>query len=630
MAENSGNQFEFKAEIRQLLDILVHSLYTNKEVFLRELISNASDALDKLRFESTRGTAVADPDLELEIRIQLDKDRKMLVLTDTGIGMTRDEVISNIGTIARSGSAEFLKQAGTGADMGSIIGKFGVGFYSVFMVARQVVIRTRSFQPESSPVEWRSDGTGTYEVNDVEGPLKRGTTIEVHLRDEAVDFVEPYRVRSVIQKHSNFISFPIFVNDDRVNTVAAVWREQKFKVKKEQYEEFYKFLTFDSEPPMDTLHQAVDAPVQFYSLLFIPKEGDPPGEWTRQDSGLDLYVRRVMIQHKNKDLVPEHLGFLRGVVDSEDLPLNISRETLQENTMLLKISQTVVKNVLAHLAKMAKDDNEKYVSFWKSHGRRFKLGYGDYANRDKWAELLRFNSSCHTDADGLTSLEEYASRAKPGQTQIYYVTGHSRDALRTNPYLDSFRAKGLEVLYLYEPVDEFALESLGKFKEFTLQSVEHADAKTLEGFASAQDAGKPEPLSEDDTKRMEDLAARIREILGERVTSVKLSERLHESPCCLANPDGVMTSSMQKVLQILNKDASIPKKVFEVNRDHRIFRNLLEVYKKDPADPYLALAVEQLFEAALLMEGYLRDPHAMVNRIQELLGKSSEWYLASR
>ncbi|MFN0168890.1 MAG: molecular chaperone HtpG [Bryobacteraceae bacterium] len=630
MAENSGNQFEFKAEIRQLLDILVHSLYTNKEVFLRELISNASDALDKLRFEATRGTAVADPELELEIRIQLDKERKMLVLSDTGIGMTRDEVISNIGTIARSGSAEFLKQAGTGADMGSIIGKFGVGFYSVFMVARQVVIRTRSFRPEDVPVEWRSEGTGTYEVSDVEGPVKRGTTIEVLLRDEAVEFLEPYRVRSVIQKHSNFISFPIFVNDDRVNTVAAVWREPKFKVKKEQYDEFYKFLTLDSEPPMDTLHQSVDAPVQFYSLLFIPKQGEALADWPREDTGLDLYVRRVMIQHKNKDLVPEHLGFLRGVVDSEDLPLNISRETLQENTMLLKISQTVVKNVLAHLAKMAKDESERYVSFWRSHGRRFKLGYGDYANREKWAELLRFNSSHHEDAAGLTALEEYCSRAKPGQNQIYYVTGHGRDALRTNPHLDVFRAKGLEVLYLYEPVDEFALESLGKFRDFTLQSVEHADSKTLDGFATVQDAGKPEPLSPDDGKAMENLAARIREILGGRVTAVKLSGRLHESPCCLANPDGVMTSSMQKVLQIMNKDASIPQKVFEVNQDHRIFRNLLEVFKKDSSDPYLALAVEQLFESALLMEGYLRDPHAMVNRIQELLGKSSEWYLASR
>jgi molecular chaperone HtpG len=633
MPETTTTQFEFQAEIRQLLDILVHSLYTHREVFLRELISNASDALDKLRFETTRGAQVTDPGRELEIRIDPDKERKTLTISDSGIGMTREEVIQNIGTIARSGSAEFLQRAagaGAAGDAASIIGKFGVGFYSVFMAAREVILQTRSATPGADPVEWRSEGLGVYEIGPGPDSLPRGTRIELRLRDEAAEFLEPHRLRAIIQKHSNFISFPIYVAGDRVNTVPALWREPKFKVKKEQYEEFYRFLTHETEAPFETLHQSVDAPVQFHSLLFIPPNADDPFAWRQDDWGLDLYVRRVLIQHRNKDLVPEYLGFLRGVVDAEDLPLNISRETLQQNTLLVRIGQTVTKNVLAALGKMAQDEPARYAAFWKAHGRRFKLGYQDWSHREAWADLLRFPSSHHTDAEELTSLADYIGRAKPGQKEIYYASGPSREALRANPHLDPFRARGIEVLYLLEPVDEFALEALGRYRDYALRSAEHADPKALEKFHADTAREELPPLSAEDQAKMEQLRARLREILGERVTDVRLSARLHESPCCLVNPDGMMTSSMQKVLQILNKDASIPKKVFEFNPDHRIFRSLLEVFKRDAADPYVALAVEQLYEGALLMDGYLRDPHEMVGRMQELIAKSGEWYLAVR
>ena len=332
----SASKHEFKAEIKQLLDILVHSLYTNKDVFLRELVSNASDALEKARFESNSGNETADSDLPLEIRITFDKDKNLLVVSDTGIGMSRDELMENIGTIAKSGSAEFLKKAGRKKGLEGLVGKFGVGFYSVFMVAREVVIRTRSIRPGEPAVEWKSDGLGTYEISDLDEPIKRGTRIEVRLKEDAGEFAEKQRITGIVKKHSNFVSFPIFVEDERVNTIPAIWREPKFSITKEQYEEFYKFLTFDSEGPLETLHVSVDAPVQFNSLLFIPRQGMDLPVYGKDRYGLDLYVRRVLIEHGNKDLIPEYLGFVRGVVDSEDLPLNVARESLRKTCSCAK------------------------------------------------------------------------------------------------------------------------------------------------------------------------------------------------------------------------------------------------------------------------------------------------------
>ncbi|MEJ2545684.1 MAG: molecular chaperone HtpG, partial [Calditrichaceae bacterium] len=336
-----AKSYKFKAEVNQLLDILVHSLYTNKEIFLRELISNASDALDKARFELTSGADVADKNLDLEINIKLDKDNKLITISDTGIGMTRDEIVKNIGTIAKSGSAEFLKQLAKDAekkDVSNIIGKFGVGFYSVFMVAEEVVIKTKSYKIDEPAVEWRSSGMGSFKITELDEKIKRGTTIEVHLKEDAIEYTDKHRVESAIKDHSNFISFPIKVDKDKVNTVTAIWREPKSSIKKKDYEEFYKFLTYDQEPPMDTIHVSIDAPVQFNSIMFIPKHSFDMFGISKEDIGLDLYVKSVLIQHKNSDLIPEYLGFLKGMVDSPDIPLNISRETLQENRVVMKIS----------------------------------------------------------------------------------------------------------------------------------------------------------------------------------------------------------------------------------------------------------------------------------------------------
>ncbi len=626
-----AKSYKFKAEIKQLLDILVHSLYTNREIFLRELISNASDALDKIRFEQTSGGEVADNDLPLEIRIKADKDKNILTISDTGVGMTAEELVTNIGTIAKSGSAEFLNKLSQEAkekDISNIIGKFGVGFYSVFMVAEEVVITTKSYLKDAPAVQWRSDGSGTFKINELEDAVKRGTVIEVHLKEDAKEFTEKYRLESIIKKHSNFIQFPIFLEDEKVNTMTALWREPKSSIKPEQYEEFYKFLTYDSEAPLSTIHVAIDAPVQFSSIMFIPKREFDIFGISKEDIGLDLYVKGVLIQHKYSELIPEYLGFIKGMVDSPDIPLNISRETLQENRVVIKISQTLVKQLLSHLGKMAKDEPDKYKEFWKAHGKIFKMGYSDYSNQEKFAELLRFDSSALSEEDALTSLAEYVERAKEDQKEIYYISGPSREALSGDPHLEIFKRKGVEVLYLYDPVDEFVMSGVVKYKsDYTLTPVEQADISKLEKFADVEEsADDVEELSDGEEKVFKKLLEKMKDILGDRVTEVRESKRLKDSASCLVNPDGEMTSQMQKILHIMNKDTSVPKKVFEINKNHPLTRNLLKIYKNDPKDSFITETVEQLYESALLLEGYLTDPHKLVNRIQDILLKSSEWH----
>ena len=619
---------KFKAEVSQLLDILVHSLYTNKEIFLRELVSNASDALEKLRFQTTSGEG-GKSDIPLEIRINADSDANTLTITDSGVGMTREEVMNNIGTIAHSGTAEIARLAQEGKEgLDTLIGRFGVGFYSVYMVADEVSVTTRSGDPEAKPVRWISDGRTDYRLQELDEDAPRGTTIEVKLKqDLASQFTNTAHLKAIITKHSNFINFPIFVGDERVNTVSALWREPKFQVTGEQYAEFYKFLTLDSEDPIETMHLSVDAPVQFNALMFIPLKNNRLFTFSRDEWGLDLYVRRVLIEKQNKNLLPEYLSFIKGVVDTEDLPLNISRETLQDNVLIRKISTTLVKQVLSSLEKLAKDDQDRYATFWREHGEVFKAGHIDFFNKDKFAELIRFNSSADEDEKGLNSLADYVSRAKEGQKEIYYAFGPSRQALGLNPHLEIFRRKGVEVLYLYEPIDEFVMEALREYKECKLVAAEHADASALDAFEDMESAEKPEALSEDQKGVLDGLLARIKDILGDKVTEVKVSTRLSGSPVCLSNPDGHITSSMEKIMRAYHKDTSIPAKVLEINPDHELVRNLITIYQADAEDPFVEQAARQLFESALLLEGYLDDPHALVGRVQELLTRSSGWYL---
>ncbi len=626
MSEQHSEQYEFKAEIKKLLDIIIHSLYTHKEIFLRELISNASDALDKARFEQSRSTEMASADAELAITITTDAEGKRLTITDSGIGMDKDEVVDNIGTIAHSGSAEFLRKvAEDQAQPDNIIGQFGVGFYSVFMVAAEVTLTSRSHRPDAKPVRWHSDGLGSYTIEELDEDLPRGTSIEIVLREGEEEYAEKERIEAIIKRHSNFISFPIFVDGEKVNTIPALWREPRFNVKKEQYTEFYKFLTYDTEEPFETLHISVDAPVQFNALLFIPQKSPMLFDVNNIEYGLDLYVRRVLIQRENKELLPQYLGFIKGVVDTEDLPLNISRENIQENVLIRKIAANIHKQILDRLLKIASNEPERYEQFWREHNKLFKLAYAQFEHQDKIKDLVRFNSSHCEDASGLVSLQDYVERMPEGQNEIYYISGQSREAIESSPHLEILKRKNLEVLYLFEPIDEFVLESLRTYGEHAFVAAEHADPAKLEAISSAEEESKEE-LTEEEQRDIDGLLKAMQDILGDRVTEVRSSKRLHNSPACLVNPDGGMSSQMQKIMHLVNKDESIPQKVLEINPQHQLTRNLLHIYQQEGSNDFIRKTTEQLFESALLLEGYLNDPHALVNRTFELLQQSSGWY----
>lgn len=641
-SENASHVF--RTEVRKLLQIITHSLYTNREIFLREIVSNASDALDKLRFLRSRGDDVIFPDLPLEITISFDNDKHELIIQDSGVGMTRQELMENLGTIARSGSEQFMADLTDSSneksqDAASIIGRFGVGFYSIFMVADHVAVTSRSYNGDAAAT-WTSDGLGEFTITDAptsgeEATLQRGTIIRAHIKEDASDFLEKYRIESILRAHSQFIPFPIKVEGTQVNTIPALWREPKFSITKEQYADFYRHLTFDEEAPLHTIHTSVDAPVQFTALAFVPPHGHEAFALGRDQWGLDLYVRRVLIQRENKDLIPEYLGFLKGVVDTEDLPLNISRETLQENIIIRKIGQTLTKQVLNDLARMAAENAEDYTRFWKAHGKVFKLGYGDYANRERFTPLLRFESSLENPEDSekehsLTSLDAYMSRAREGQKEIWYVAAPNRDAARLDPRMEVFRRKGIEVLYLTEAIDEFLLDTLGTYQDFTFKAIEHADSNALAAFEDVAPSRDVTPLDADELVNFDALLARMKDILGDAVQDVRISHRLADSPAVLVQPDGAGTSSMDKLMRVLNKDESIPRKVFEINQDHPILRNLLSVYEMDKEDPTIAATTKQLFTTSLLLDGYLKDPHELASDIYRLMEQAGDWYTALR
>ena len=636
MAEKSTTKktYKFKAEIKQLLDILAKSLYTNREIFVRELISNATDALDKVKFESIRGTEIYQPDLDFEIRINLDKDNKKFTITDTGVGMTREELISNIGTIAHSGSMDFLKKFSENENKGpDLIGQFGVGFYSVFMAANEVVITTHSYLKAENAWQWRSDGSGSYKIESVE-KAPRGTKIEVHLKDDAEEFSEKYRIESVIKTYSNFVPFPIKLDGEQVNNISAIWREPKSSVKEKQYKEFFKFFANSTEDPISWMHFTADAPIQLNSLLFFPKTNYETLGFSPEEHGVSLFVKRILIQNDNKDLMPKYLRFVRGVVDTEDLPLNISRETLQENVIIIKIKSLLVKRILSHLSDMAKNDKDKYKEFWDQFGRILKEGYSDYANQEKVASLFRYNSSSLEKDDELCSLDDYIERMKEGQQNIFYISTPSRDAAEKNPHLEIFRKKGVEVLYSYDPIDEFVLSGLMQYKGKQLVSADQAELESLKDIKSDEESetkrDEKKKSETPDKKDLEKLCTRIKNILGDQIEEARLSERLTDSPAVLVSADGGMSAQMSRIMQVMNKDAPPAKKIMEINGDHDLIKNMLFMYKKNPKDKYLTNYVDQLFQVLMLQDGFLVDPHKMVSGIQSLLKDASSWYLKEK
>ena len=651
-----SSTYKFKAETHKVLNILTHSLYTNREIFLRELLSNASDALDKLRFKQNKGESILAPELPLEIKISTDKESNILTVQDTGIGMTKQEMQDNLGIIAKSGSEKFLKdigdtscdsgkqkidpyaeeeivekQEGAGADASQIIGRFGIGFYSVFMVADKVevysvpAIESMKEESEAKAHVWTSHGSDTFTITPLEevAGLVRGTMIKIYLKDDAKEFIEEYRLENIIRRHSNFLPFSILLNDKVINTISALWREPKFNIKKEQYDEFYKFLTYDTENPFDVIHLSVDAPVQFNALLFIPEKSEDYFLEQKDQWGLDLYVRRVLIEKNRQELLPNYFAFVKGVVDTEDLPLNISRETLQENIVLKKISQTIVRQLMSHFEKMAAQDKEKYNTFWNKHGKYFKFAFNDFVYRDRVAKLMRFVSS---GSEELLSLEEYVSRMKAGQKDIWYVSASSKEAAKLNPHMERFTRKGLEVLYLLEPVEEIALESLQKFNEYTFKNIETADARALDDFADVEKAESDLPkLSDLEKTEFEQMLERMKEVLGDKVKDVKSTDRLSGSPACMASQDGV-SSTMEKLMRSFQKDDSIPQKVLEINPDHALIRSLLTIYKDDSRSGLFEEMVWGIFDNTVLLDGYMNDPFLMSQRSLKLMEKAGQWY----
>ncbi len=610
--------FEFQAEIKKLLNILSHSLYTHKEVFLRELISNASDALTKMKFYSLTNTDYEGKDIPLDISIDGDEKEKTLTIRDTGIGMTKDEIIQNVGTIAKSGSLEFITNLSEQAKKDSnIIGQFGVGFYSVFMVADEVRIRTKSHKKGEPAYEWHSDGTGKYFLNPIDKE-QRGTEIIVHLKDEEKEYTEKTRIESIIKKYSNFVSFPIMVCGERANQITAIWKEPKKEIKEEQYNEFYKFISNTEDTPLFRLHTSAEAPIQFSSILYCPSTNYETYGFKKLEHGVHLYSNKILIQSDCKMLLPEYMRFIHGVVDSADIPLNISRETFQDNRIIHKMKSVLVKQILTLLQDMAKNEKEKYETFWRQFGRILKEGvHFDFENKDTLAQLMRFNSSTCKSPDELLSLKEYIDRMKPDQKEVYYITAVNRETMEKSPYLEIFRKKDIEVLYLTDPNDEFLLSGLHEFEKKPIRSADQANLDLLKDSDKKIVDTTEEP--QDYEEIFKHLLKTIKVTLADRTIDVKESNRLVDSPCCLVNPDGVPSVHVQKLIQMVDTNYKISKKIMEINRKHRMIQNLARMNETPSYQPLIEKIVNQLFENALMQDGVVYDPTSMAPRLNELL-----------
>jgi molecular chaperone HtpG len=612
MPTTTPQKFEFQAEIKQLLDIVVHSLYTEKEIFVRELVSNASDALEKLRHLQLTEKEIFDDRLALEINITTDDKGKTFTIQDFGVGMTQAELVENLGTIAHSGSKAFIKALGENDQKGAnLIGQFGVGFYSAFMVAKSVKVYTHSWRNAEPGLLWTSDGSGSYEIEESEGQ-RRGCKIVVELKDECSEYAQEYRIKELLERYSAFVGFPINLNGKRINTVQALWLRNKAEIKDEEYTEFYKYQAHAHDEPRLRLHFSADAPLQINALLFVPKENTEKFGLARAEPSVAMYCRKVMIEAHPKDLLPEWLRFLKGVIDSEDLPLHISRETMQDKALVEKLNKVIAKRFLKFLEEEAKARPEAYDDFFREFGIYLKEGAAlDFTHKDQLAKLLRFESSL-TEKGKLTGLADYVSRMKEGQKEIYYLLGPNRAAIEAGPYLEGFKARNLEVLFCYEAVDEYVMNNVREFDGKQFAAADHSDTK-LEDLPKPPDG---ETLSADETKA---LAKWLKETLGERVAEVKASERLVDSPAIALNADKFMSPHMRRLMKAMNKDgADTPLRVnLEINPRHAVIRRLAAT--RDSAPEKAKLVAEQILDNSLIAAGLLDDPTSMIQRLYKIL-----------
>jgi molecular chaperone HtpG len=610
---SEAKTYNFKADTKQLLNILVHSLYSDRDVFLRELISNASDALTRMHFEILTNRDILDPQVGLEIWIDYDQENKTITIKDTGIGMTNDEVIENLGTVAHSGAKAFLEAAQSGNSTPSdIIGQFGVGFYSAFIVAKSIEVITKSCQPTAQAVSWSSSGDENFTTHPSD-KTDRGTTVILSLRDDAYEFLNESRLYEIIKKYSDYISFPIYIGkqDHQVNQTTALWRQPSRQVDQVQYQTFYKQLTLDSSEPLSYIHLAIDAPVQFYAILFIPSSPEHHILTPRKKDGINLYAKKVLIQEYCTDLLPDYLSFVQGVLDSEDLPLNISRETVHSNRIMNQLKNVVTQKILEVISVLAKEKSEDYEKFWKSFSRYIKQGIAtDNTHSTSLVSLLRFftlKSTSH-----LLSLDDYISTLNTDQKKIYYLLGKDNQRMLHSPHIELFQKLDIDVLLLSDPLDPVMLLQLTEYKGY------HFVNALTESLSTPQDnTYKPDESIPED--KYETIISRFKQILQERVADVRISRNLVDSPARLVDEVGSLPQEIQHVYQLLEREYRVPQKVLEINPNNVL---VLKLHSLPESHPLIEDTVLQIFENALLVEGLPVDPALMTIRIQKFMEKA--------
>ena len=605
-------EFEYQAEMKQLLHLIVHSLYSHREVFLREVISNASDALNQVRFRQLTDKDIVSPDAPLRISIGVDSEGQTFSIADTGIGMTREDLVARIGTIASSGTVAFLeqlKEEGKPFDA-NLIGQFGIGFYSVFMVTDEVVIETRHADSGSKGYRWESSGESKFTIEEFPRE-ERGTKISFKLKDDAKEFSEEYRVNEIIKKYSNFADFPIHVNGEQINTISALWQKNKNEVNDEELEEFYKFISNDFNPILGHLHLAIEGQVNFKAMVFVPETA--PFNFLRGDDlkSLQLYANRIFIQDDCKELLPEYLHFVAGVVDTEDLPLNVSREVTQSSPVMGKIKNVLTGRILSLLEGWAKNDQEKYDTFFTNFGLLFKTGLStDFGNRDRLIDLLRFEST-KTEKGKFTSLKDYVAGMQEDQKEIYYLTGESRAAVELNPNLEYFRKREIEVLFFIDPADIFNIPQLHEYDEKPIKGIETADLDLKSDEESEADS-----LTEDESKS---LISIFKETLGDKVEDVVESKRLVDSAATLVVGASGMDRQMERMMKMMNQEIPGSKKILEINPSHPLIKNLAQIHENKGDELLLKSCVLQVYEGALLIDGNMDSPTEFVARMTEIM-----------
>lgn len=610
---SNAEKHEFQSEVKQLLNILVYSLYQHKEVFLRELISNSVDALNKVQFESLTNSDIEDKDLDFKIEISIDKDKKKLVIEDTGIGMTKQELIDNIGTIAHSGTLDFVKKVteSNSGDKMDLIGQFGVGFYSSFMVAEEISVHTKHFLKGSKGLLWTSTGGNDYTIEE-KGKKTRGTRIELSIKDDENEFLEKHRIKTIINQHSKFVPFPIYLDGEKIESVEAIWTQPKSSLEEKDYNDFYKFFQNANEDPETYLHLSSDAPVQFNTILYIPNSNPEIYGWIKTDPGIDLYSRKVLIQKGSRDLLPEYFRFIKGVVDSEDIPLNISRETIQSNVRIAKIKKFIMKKIFEHFKQLKEKDLEKYLKLWKNFQRNFKEGVpNEYEYREQLSELLLFHSS-KTPKEEYTDLNQYVERMPKDQFEIYYAIGNDYDSIERNPALEAFKKKDLEVLYFVDPMDGWTIDHLQTYKGKMFRPVEAADIKL-------DDDDKEKKEDEKEVKAAENLVTYLKTTYGDKLEDVRVSKRLVDSPCILVNSPNAPSIQLERMMRLQNQKADFSKKILEINPKHSLIKEMARIQKAKPDSEALKTLAQQLLDNMILREGVLEDIESIVPRIHDIM-----------